>query len=209
VSEPHARPDPPIDLGTQRLEAFSDAVIAVIMTILALGLRPPAGDDLAAVRAELVPSLPVYLLAFVNLAIWWNNHHHLLRATERINGAVMWANMALLFFLSLIPVATQWAHDAKLSTQGPAAFFGIVSVGAAVSYSLLVRAIVAANGPDSHVARSVHGDRKGLVSLGLYALGVLSAVVSGKGYVSWVLYVIVAVIWLVPDPRFLHDHSDD
>jgi uncharacterized membrane protein len=208
VSEPKARPEPPIDLGTQRLEAFSDAVIAVIMTILALGLRPPAGDDLAAIRFELLPSLPVYLLAFVNLAIWWNNHHHLLRATDRISGAVMWANMALLFCLSLIPVATDWAHEAKLSTQGPAAFFGLVSVGAAVSYSLLVRAIVAANGPDSHVARAVRGDRKGLVSLGLYGLGVVLALVNGKGYASWVLYVAVAVIWLVPDRRFLHDHAD-
>jgi uncharacterized membrane protein len=203
-----ARPDPPIDLSTGRLEAFSDAVIAVLMTILALGLVAPTSTDGATVREAARVGLPIYVLAFVNLAIWWNNHHHLLRATDRINGAVMWANMALLFCLSLLPVASQWAHIG-LHEPSPAVFFGIVSVAAAVCYSLLVRSIVAANGRDSHVARSVRGDRKGLVSLVLYALGVVVAAVSGVGYAAWAAYVIVAIIWVVPDRRFLRVHTDD
>ena len=135
MSDP-ARSDAPFDLTTERLEAFSDAVIAVIITILALGLEIPTDTSWTTIRGHVGPFL-IYVLAFVNLAIWWNNHHHLLRATTRINGAVMWANMALLFFLSLIPVATAWlrtAFEAK-----PAAFFGIVSLCAAVAYSVLVR----------------------------------------------------------------------
>ena len=132
-----ARPDPPIDLNTGRLEAFSDAVIAVLMTILALGLVAPTSTDRVTVREAARVGLPIYVLAFVNLAIWWNNHHHLLRATDRINGAVMWANMALLFCLSLLPVASQWAHIG-LHEPSPAVFFGIVSVARIVSESMIV-----------------------------------------------------------------------
>jgi TMEM175 potassium channel family protein len=120
----------------------------------------------------------------------------------------MWANMALLFFLSLIPVAVEWARIG-LHEESPAAFFGIVSVAAALSYSVLVRSIVAVNGHDSLVARSVHGDRKGTASLALYLLGVAAAIVSSAGWISWALYVVVAIIWLVPDRRFLHDHPDE
>jgi len=212
----------PFDLTTERLEAFSDAVIAVIITILALGLELPKEPTWGAIRVE-VGSFLIYVLAFVNLAIWWNNHHHLLRATTRINGAVMWANMALLFFLSLIPVATQWLRDSF--QPKPAAFFGLVSLCAGIAYSVLVRTIVRANGPDSVVARSVHGDRKGLMSIALYGGGVVVAALSGivtirpvtvgattvdqVNYGTWIpiaLYVAVAVMWLVPDRRFLHDH---
>jgi uncharacterized membrane protein len=202
------RREPPIQLTTERLEAFSDAVIAVIMTVLAIGLVPPDGTDGRSVIEAARHYLPTYVLAFANLAIWWNNHHHLLRATERISGAVMWANMALLFCLSLIPVAVEWARIG-LKEPSPAAFFGIVSVAAAVSYSILVRSIVIANGRDSFVGRSVHGDRKGTLSLALYLLGVVAAVTSGTGWISWGVYVVVAIIWLVPDRRFLHDHPDD
>jgi len=216
------RSDAPFDLTTERLEAFSDAVIAVIITILALGLEFPRDTSWPAIRSEVGPFL-IYVLAFVNLAIWWNNHHHLLRATARINGAVMWANMALLFFLSLIPVATQWLRSAFEAK--PAAFFGLVSLCAGIAYSVLVRTIVRANGPDSVVARSVHGDVKGLVSIALYGAGVAVAVASAAGSFepthvrswtvptdpgTWVpiaLYVAVAVMWLVPDRRFLHDHA--
>jgi uncharacterized membrane protein len=200
----------PFDLTTERLEAFSDAVIAVIITILALGLEFPRDTSWGAI-GEQVGSFLIYILAFVNLAIWWNNHHHLLRATVRINGAVMWANMGLLFFLSLIPVATQWlrtAHQPK-----PAAFFGLVSLCAGIAYSVLVRTIVRANGPDSVVGRAVHGDVKGLISIALYGAGVVIAIISGAIHNpplgTWIpvaLYVAVAVMWLVPDRRFLHDH---
>jgi|1186.fasta_scaffold07250_4 uncharacterized membrane protein len=212
MTEPD-RAEVPFDLTTERLEAFSDAVIAVIITILALGLKPPATTSWASVGAE-VGSFLIYVLAFVNLAIWWNNHHHLLRATVRINGAVMWANMALLFFLSLIPVATQWLRNAH--QPKPAAFFGLVSFCAGIAYSVLVRTIVRANGPDSVVARSVHGDLKGLVSIAMYGGGVAVAALSawisfGRNLGTWIpiaLYVGVAVIWLIPDRRFLHEHAD-
>jgi TMEM175 potassium channel family protein len=200
----------PLELTTERLEAFSDAVIAVIMTILALELRPPDGTSKEAISGA-VPGLLIYVLAFVNLAIWWNNHHHLLRATERINGAVMWANMALLFFLSLIPVATEWVRNVGLrepDTPGPPAFFGIVSLAAAIAYAVLTATIVRANGADSLVARSLHGNAKGIVSVALYAIAVVAAIATGVGYISYALYVGVAIIWIVPDRRFLHDHPD-
>jgi uncharacterized membrane protein len=203
-----------IDLSTERLEAFSDAVIAVIMTILALELKPPDGMTAEAIRGS-IPGLLIYVLAFVNLAIWWNNHHHLLRATERIDGAVMWANMALLFFLSLIPVATEWIRNTWTDTvpvsshAAPPAFFGIVSLCAAIAYSVLVRTIIAANGNDSLVARAVHGDRKGWLSLILYGAAIVAAIVTGAGWISYALYVAVAIMWLIPDRRFLHEHVED
>jgi uncharacterized membrane protein len=214
MSEP-TRSEAPFDLTTERLEAFSDAVIAVIITILALGLELPKELTWDQIGKQ-VPSFLIYVLAFVNLAIWWNNHHHLLRATTRISGAVMWANMALLFFLSLIPVATQWLRQAF--APKPAAFFGLVSFFAGIAYSVLVRTIVRANGPDSVVARSVHGDVKGLASIALYGTGVLVAVLSAWIAVgslnlgTWIpiaLYIVVAVMWLVPDRRFTHDHRPE
>ncbi len=212
MSEP-TRSEAPFDLTTERLEAFSDAVIAVIITILALGLQIPKSTSWVDIRAQ-IGSFLIYVLAFVNLAIWWNNHHHLLRATERINGAVMWANMALLFFLSLIPVATQWLRTAFLPT--PAAFFGLVSFFGGIAYSVLVRTIIRANGRDSAVGRAAHGDRKGWVSIGLYGAGVLIAILGAMIDNTWVgtwipvgLYIAVAVLWLVPDRRFTHDHPID
>src|SRR5207249_10349169 len=160
----------PIEIGSGRLEAFSDAVMAVIITILALGRRPPRGVTLDAVRAE-APSILIYVLSFAFIAIYWNNHHHLLRATTRISGAVMWANMLLLFCLSLIPLVTEWLHDFYRSRL-PAASFGIVALAAALSYSALVRAIIRANGRDSLVGMAISSDLKGTLSLVLYAAGV-------------------------------------
>ena len=209
------RSEVPFNLTTERLEAFSDAVIAVAITILALGLEIPKDTTWDAIRPEIGPFL-IYVLAFVNLAIWWNNHHHLLRATDRISGAVMWANMALLFFLSLIPVATEWLRTAFEPT--PAAFFGLVSVCAGITYSVLVRTIVRANGRDSHVGRAVHGDVKGLISIALYGGGVAVAVLCAPikiggtslgAIIPVALYVVVSVMWLIPDRRFLHDHPVD
>jgi len=187
-----------LEVGTGRLEAFSDAVIAVIITILALELRPPQGSTLAAVRAE-VPSLFIYLLAFLFLAIYWNNHHHLLRATRRISAAVMWMNMALLFCLSLIPMVTEWLRDAY-HDHLPAASFGIVALLSAFAYGLLVRAIIRANGRSSLVGTAVATDLKGNLSIALYAAGVGLAFVSV--WIAYVLYAVVAVMWLIPDRRF-------
>jgi uncharacterized membrane protein len=190
--------DPQVEMGSERLEAFSDAVMAVILTIMAFQLRPPAGVNLVAVRAQL-PGLLVYVLSFAMIGIYWNNHHHLLRATVRISGAVMWANLHLLFWLSLIPVLTEWIRDYYRHSL-PAAAYGIVALGAGFAYSLLIRAIIRANGRDSAVATAIASDLKGYGSLILYALGVALAAISP--WISYGLYAAVSVIWLVPDRRF-------
>lgn len=204
MGEP-GRSDAPIDLSPQRLEAFSDAVIAVIITILALGLHPPDLTTKASV-IDWIPNLLIFLLSFTFIAIYWNNHHHLLRATTRISGGVMWANMALLFCLALIPVATEWIHlhgDDPI----PAAAFGVVSLAAAVAYSVLVRTIIWANGRDSLVGLAVHADLKGNISLVMYVAG--AALAAASVWISYALYAAVAIMWLVPDRRFLHEHPDD
>ena len=188
----------PLDLGAGRLEAFSDAVMAVIITILALELRAPLGPTVKDLYDQL-PSLFIYVLSFVFIAIYWNNHHHLLRATTRISGAVMWANMLLLFCLSLIPVVTEWLHDFYRSPL-PAASFGIVALAAAFSYSALVRAIIRANGRDSLVGMAISSDLKGNLSLVLYAAGVGLARFSVCA--AYAIYAAVAVMWLIPDRRF-------
>jgi uncharacterized membrane protein len=186
------------ELGTERLEAFSDAVMAVIITLLAFELRPPDGVTLRAVRHEF-PSLFIYVLAFLFIAIYWNNHHHLLRATRWISGAVMWANMLLLFCLSLAPVVTEWIRSNPMASL-PVASFGIVSLAAALSYTLLVRGIIRANGRDSLVGRAIASDLKGNASLAVYAAGVGLAFVSV--WIAYALYVAVAIVWLIPDRRF-------
>jgi uncharacterized membrane protein len=202
----HQEPHAPETMGAGRLEAFSDAVMAVIITILALELRPPAAPTLAAL-AEMKSDIFIYILAFVFIAIYWNNHHHLLRATTRINGAVMWANMLLLFWLSLAPVVTEWIKP-DATAKVPVASFGVIALGAAVSYSLLVRALLRANGPDSLLARAIASDVKGYVSLVTYAVAVLSACL-GAVWLAYVLYVAVAVMWLIPDRRFSRAARED
>jgi uncharacterized membrane protein len=208
--------EPPIDLSAGRLEAFSDAVMAVIITLLAFELRPPASASLSAVTDK-VPAVAIYILSFLFIAIYWNNHHHLLRATTVISAGVMWANMTLLLCLSLIPVTAEWIRDAYESTLLPAArlhdievsvsFFGVVGLAAAIAYTVLVRAIIRANGRDSLVGTSVHADLKGKISLALYALGVGLAFVNV--WLAYACYAAVSVIWLVPDRRFMRDHADD
>ena len=192
------RSSEPLELGTQRIEAFSDAVMAVIMTIMAFGLREPQGSSFAAVRDQL-PGLFVYVLSFAFVGIYWNNHHHLLRATRRISGAVMWANLFLLFWLSLIPVLTEWVRDYYRDSL-PAAAYGAVALCAGLSYTLLVRTIIRVNGRDSLVASAIASDRKGYASLGLYAAGVGLAFVSP--WISYALYAAVSVMWFIPDRRF-------
>jgi uncharacterized membrane protein len=181
-----------------RLEAFSDGVMAVIITIMAFGLETPSRTTWQALRHQL-PSLLIYALSFTMVGIYWNNHHHLLRATARINGAVMWANMYLLFWLSLIPFATKWVgqqHDASL----PASVYGIVAIGAAVAYGILVRMIIRANGPHSAVAAAVGSDLKGNLSVVMYAIAIGLAWVSP--WIAYVLFLAVAVVWFIPDRRF-------
>jgi len=199
MSEREPRVDP-LSQGAGRLEAFSDAVMAVIITILALELRPPEGPSFPQLK-EALPGLFIYVLSFAFIALYWNNHHHLLRATTRISGAVMWANMFLLFWLSLIPVLTEWLHDERNYQHTiPAASFGIVALLAGFAYFLLVRALIQANGRDSALAQAIASDFKGISSLVIYAAGVAFAFVWVG--ISYALYVLVAVIWLIPDPRF-------
>ena len=186
------------EIGTTRVEAFSDAVMAVIITIMAFGLRPPQGVSLEAVRAQ-VPGLLVYILSFVFVGIYWNNHHHLLRSADRISGAAMWGNLFLLFWLSLIPVLTEWIRE-DYGEALPAAAYGAVALAAGVAYSILVRALVRANGRDSRLARAIGSDIKGYLSLVAYALAVGAAFVSP--WISYAIYVAVALMWFVPDRRF-------
>jgi uncharacterized membrane protein len=184
-------------MGTGRLEAFSDGVIAIIITIMVLELRVPQGADLAALR-DLLPLLASYVLSFVYVAIYWNNHHHLLHACERINAAIMWANMHLLFWLSLVPFVTAWAgthRDASL----PAALYGVVLMMAGVAYFVMERQMVRENGPQSMLAEAVGRDRKASLSLVGYAMAIVLAFVSPR--LAELLYALIAVMWIVPDRR--------
>jgi len=156
-------------VGTTRVEAFSDSVMAVIITIMAFELRPPQGAGLDAMRDQL-PGVLVYVLSFTFVGIYWNNHHHLLRAADRISGAAMWANLFLLFWLSLIPVLTEWVRDEYLRAL-PAATYGTVALAAGLAYLILVRTLIRANGPESPLAAAIGSDVKGRLSLVLYARG--------------------------------------
>jgi TMEM175 potassium channel family protein len=187
-----------LDLSASRLEAFSDAVMAVIITIMAFGLRAPKDGSFAALQHRF-PNLFVYILSFAFVAIYWNNHHHLLRAADRISGSVMWANSFLLFWLSLMPVLTAWLSD-QYDQKLPAACYGIVALAAALAYSILVRTLIRANGKDSLVATAIASDVKGYASLALYAAGIGLAAVSP--WIAYVLYAAVSVVWWIPDRRF-------
>jgi uncharacterized membrane protein len=180
-----------------RLEAFSDGVIAILITIMVLELRTPAGTDWAALR-PLVPVLLTYLLSFVFLGIYWNNHHHMLHAAHRINGKVLWANLHLLFWLSLVPFVTGWMGQNHFAPI-PTAVYGTVLLMAAVAYTILKEVLVVAQGPGSRLEAALGSDLKGKVSLALYLAAIPLAFVNQ--WIADALYVSVALIWLVPDPR--------
>ncbi|HET7871684.1 MAG TPA: TMEM175 family protein [Terriglobales bacterium] len=180
-----------------RMEAFSDGVLAVVITIMVLELKTPHGIDLAALK-PLLPVLLSYVLSFVYIGIYWNNHHHLLHAIQRVNGATLWANLHLLFWLSLIPFTTAWMGENHLSSW-PVAAYGIVLLLAGVAYYILTKALIRLHGHDSTLATSIGKDRKGKISIAIYAAAIPFAFV--KPWLANLFYVIVAVIWLVPDPR--------
>ena len=182
---------------TARVEAFSDGVLAVIITIMALELRAPLGGSGAALRAR-IPALLVYILSFVFIGIYWNNHHHLLRAARRVTGGVMWANLHLLFWLSLIPVLTEWIGEHYHETT-PAATYGVVCLGAAAAFTILTLAIIRADGSSSPVAAALGRDFKGRVSLVIYAAAIGLAFISP--WIAYALFATVSVIWFVPDRR--------
>jgi len=180
-----------------RLEAFSDGVIAILITIMVLELKIPKGSDLPALR----PMLPVflaYVLSFVILGIYWNNHHHMLHATDRINGRILWANLHLLFWLSLIPFATGWM-GANHAAPFPTALYGVDLLMAAVAYTILQNAIVARQGPRSSLREAVGSDVKGKISIVLYVAAIPLSFVAT--WIAIALYVFVALLWLVPDRR--------
>ena len=184
-------------MSKQRLEAFTDGVVAIIITIMVLDMKVPQGSDLAALRAGL-PVFLAYALSFANVGIFWNNHHHMLHITERINGMVLWANLFLLFWLSLVPFVIRWMDETHFASM-PTAGYGVVLALSAISYLLLERSIIACNGPHSKLARAVGSDLKGKLSLSLYVLAIPLAYV--RPWIAIALYVFVAMIWFIPDRR--------
>jgi uncharacterized membrane protein len=180
-----------------RLEAFSDGVVAILITILVLELRIPRGADWEALR-PLLPVFLTYVLSFVFLGIYWNNHHHMLHTADRINGKILWANLHLLFWLSLIPFVTGWMGENHFASV-PTAVYGGVLLMAAIAYTILKNSIVEEHGPESKLAAAVGNDVKGKLSVGLYVLAIALAFVNQ--WFSDALYVLVALMWLVPDRR--------
>ncbi len=184
-------------IGTGRLEAFSDGVLAIIITIMVLEMHVPRDPSPAALR-PLLPVLLSYVLSFVYLGIYWNNHHHLLHVTERVSGTVLWANLHLLFWLTLVPFVTGWMGENAFAPV-PTALYGAVLLMAAIAYYVLQVAILRAGGGDSVLRAALGRDLKGKISPVLYAAAIASALV--RPWIADVLYVVVALIWLVPDRR--------
>jgi TMEM175 potassium channel family protein len=180
-----------------RLEAFSDGVIAVIITIMVLDLHIPHDTSLAGIR-PMLPTFFSYVLSYVFVGIYWNNHHHLLHAAKKVNGQVLWANLHLLFWLSLVPFATGWIGENHFA-QVPVAVYGGVLLMAAIAFTILSQTLIAYHGKDSPLGAAIGDDRKGKTSLALYVVGILCTWV--HPWMSMALYVAVALIWLVPDRR--------
>ncbi|MES2803799.1 MAG: TMEM175 family protein [Bdellovibrionota bacterium] len=180
-----------------RLEAFSDGVIAIIITIMVLEFKVPHDSNLSAL-VELLPVFLSYVLSFIYVGIYWNNHHHLLQATNKIHGGILWANLHLLFWLSLIPFSTAWMGENHFA-DGPAAVYGVVLLMCAIAYFILQNSLIKHHGNDSTLAKAIGADHKGKISVACYVAGiVLSHIVP---WASFALYVFVAMLWLVPDRR--------
>jgi uncharacterized membrane protein len=184
-------------MSKARLEAFSDGVIAILITIMVLELRAPEGSDFDAL-GPLVPTLLAYVLSFINLGIYWNNHHHMLQATRQISGVILWPNLHLLFWLSLIPFTTKWMGEHHTSAV-PTAVYGVVLLCCAAAWWILQNCIVSVEGPHSTLAAAIGRDRKAKASLTLYVAAVPLAFV--RPWIADAIYVTVALIWLVPDRR--------
>jgi uncharacterized membrane protein len=180
-----------------RLEAFSDGVIAIIITIMVLELKVPHADNLAALN-PLVPVFLSYVLSFVNIGIYWNNHHHLFQAVRYVNGRVLWANMHLLFWLSLIPFTTAWMGENHF-TSVPVALYGLVLLFAGIAYLILSLTLISHHGKDSTLAIALGRDFKGKISIAVYAIAVPLAF--ANSLVAFMLHVLIAIVWLIPDRR--------
>jgi uncharacterized membrane protein len=184
-------------MGKARLEAFSDGVLAIIITIMVLELKVPHAGSLDALR-PLLPLFLSYLLSFVYLGIYWNNHHHMLHTLQKVSGPILWANLHLLFWLSLVPFATRWIGESGLAPL-PTAMYGCVLLLAAIAFSILVRTILACQPPHSALANAIGSDFKGKISLVFYAAAIPLTFVNR--WIAVALYVLVALMWLVPDRR--------
>jgi uncharacterized membrane protein len=188
-----------------RLEAFSDGVLAVIITIMVLEMRPPHGTGPMVLR-PVIPVFFSYVLSFVYVGIYWNNHHHLLHAAQHVTGGILWANLHLLFWLSLIPFATAWMGENDLAPW-PVALYGFVFLFAAIAYFFLTKTLVIHHGPDSVLAASIGRDRKGRASLLIYIAAIPLSFV--HPWIGCACYVMVAIMWLIPDPRIEKRLSKD
>ena len=184
-------------MNKSRLEAFSDGVLAIIITIMVLDLHIPRGVELAALK-PIMPVFLCYVLSFVFAGIYWNNHHHLLHAVSRVSGAVLWANLHLLFWLSLLPFVTGWMGENEFSAT-PTALYGVVLLMAGVAYTILCRTLIAADGEDSLLAKAIGRDRQGKLSLAIYCAAIPLAFY--QRWIAQLLYVLVALGWLIPDRR--------
>ena len=184
-------------MNKTRLEAFSDGVIAIIITIMVLELRPPHGESFATLR-PLLPVFLSYVLSFIYIGIYWNNHHHMLHACHKVTGSVLWANLHLLFWLSLIPFTTAWMGENHYA-EPPTALYGLVLLMAAIAYYILQRVIMSSDGPESVLRRAIGSDWKGKLSPGLYVLAIFTTFWSK--WVALAIYVFAALIWLIPDRR--------
>lgn len=193
-------------MNKNRLEAFSDGVLAIIITIMVLELKVPHGDGFAALQ-PLLPVFLSYVLSFIYIGIYWNNHHHLLHAARQVSGGVMWANLHLLFWLSLLPFVTGWAGENHFAPL-PTALYGAVLLMAGFAYWILARTLVAVDGPDSVLAKAIGKDHKGNISVVLYVVAIPFAFVSV--WISYALYTGIALLWIIPDRRIersMHERS--
>jgi uncharacterized membrane protein len=184
-------------MSKARLEAFSDGVLAIVITIMVLELHAPHQASLASLR-PLAPVFASYVLSFLYVAIYWNNHHHMLQASARVNGPVLWANVHLLFWLSLIPFATSWVGETVFA-RWPVVIYGAVLLLAGFAYAVLCRALIALHGADSPLARAIGSDAKAKTSLLLYSTGIALAFLEPR--LAFAVYALVAALWLVPDKR--------
>ncbi|HLH51647.1 MAG TPA: TMEM175 family protein [Roseiarcus sp.] len=184
-------------MGTERLQAFTDGVVAIIITIMVLEIKAPSDATLAALLASL-PILLTYVFSFVNVGIFWNNHHHMLHAAERVDGKVLWANLFLLFWLSLVPFVIRWIDEAGFQAV-PTASYGVILAMAAFAYLLLEWALIACNGPSSALAIAVGHDRKAIVSMALYVIGI--ALAFWSPWAAIFVYVALSLAWFLPDRR--------
>ena len=188
------------------MEAFSDGVLAIVITIMVLELKVPHGHELGALR-PLLPKFVSYVLSFVFIGIYWGNHHHMLHAAERVNGGILWSNLHLLFWLSLVPVVTGWMGESGFA-GAPVAVYGAVMLLSGIAYYILARLLIREHGPESAIATAIGNDMKGRLSILIYAIGIALSIV--EPLVAVGAYVLVAIVWLVPDRRIerVAPHSD-